>query len=44
MRLEKRLIALVGSKNATLIWEKIKHWHHDRQYDFVEDLKKKLNK
>lgn len=42
MTIPDRLIKLLGEKDAALLWEKIKYWRHEQQWEKWWELKEKL--
>jgi hypothetical protein len=41
MSIPDRLIKLLGEKDAALLWEKIKYWRHEQQFEKWWELKEK---
>lgn len=42
MSIQSRLIKLLGEADAAKVWEKIKYWRHDAQFEKWWELKEKL--
>jgi hypothetical protein len=44
MTIENRLIALLGPEHAARLWEKIKYWRQEQQWEKWREIKESITK
>jgi hypothetical protein len=44
MTIESRLVKLLGAEHGAKVWEKIKYWRHEQQFEKWRELKARYDK